>query len=777
LQKRETNNLGTIPLLQRRQNQTTRMNKQTMPNKQNNTHKRIVLQLIIPPILTIILFASLTFFFVLPHIKKNITNQKKQALKRLTENAWSILQHYHQLELTNTLSKEVAQQQAIDTIKNLRFGSEMQDYFWINDMHPRMIMHPYRPELNNTDLTGFTDPTGKHLFVEFIDQIENKDSGFVHYNWQWKNNPKKIVPKLSYVKEFQPWHWVIGTGIYLKDVEKEMEKITKKLIIAITITLIIVGIFLLYLVISSLKIEKERYKTASKLQISEQRIRTLFDQSFQSIALLDLQGKLIKSNQTILNFCNTTIENIQNKYFWEIPWIEQTQEQQNRFKQAVQKAASGEFSRYNITAIDKNKHIHDFDLSLKPVFDNDQQVIAIILEGRDISELTKAHKETQHLRNFLKNIIDSMPSILIGVDTKTTITQWNLQAEKITGYNTKTAIGKPLKKLVPFLKSEIENIHSAIQDRIIFKSTKETIINDKPTTFDITVYPLIANGIQGAVIIVDDISERIRIQEMMIQSQKMISLGELATGMAHEINNPLAGILQNMQVIQNRLSEKLTKNKKIAQECHTNIETITNYAQKRGIYLLMKNIQDAGMRATKIVKDMLNLGHKNGQEFKLHSITKIMEQSLTLAYNDYNLKDGYDFKQIKIEKQFATNLPKIYCDSGKIQQVFLNIIRNGTQNMLNNNIPNPTIQIQMQKTNDLITIHIKDNGKGMPENISKRIFEPFYTTKEVGQGTGLGLSIAFFIITKTHHGTLCVESTPNKGSTFTIHLPINRQIR
>ena len=109
----------------------------------------------------------------------------------------------------------------------MRYGPESKDYFWINDMQPRLIMHPYRTDLEGKDIAGFTDPSGKHLFVEVVRTVKNSGAGYVDYQWQWKDDPDRIVPKISYVKGFDPWGWIIGTGIYVEDVHTEIAAITR----------------------------------------------------------------------------------------------------------------------------------------------------------------------------------------------------------------------------------------------------------------------------------------------------------------------------------------------------------------------------------------------------------------------------------------------------------------------------------------------------------------------------------------------------------------------
>ena len=128
---------------------------------------------------------------------------KREMIKELTNSAWSVLDEFEKEVTDSLLTLVEAQQQAITRIENMRYGDERKDYFWITDMNPTMIMHPYRRDLNNTDLSNYQDPTEKKLFVEFKNLVELNSQGYVDYMWQWKDDSTKIVPKLSFVKGFK----------------------------------------------------------------------------------------------------------------------------------------------------------------------------------------------------------------------------------------------------------------------------------------------------------------------------------------------------------------------------------------------------------------------------------------------------------------------------------------------------------------------------------------------------------------------------------------------
>lgn len=132
-------------------------------------------------------------------------------MHQAVEAAYGLLTNYHNLATNGALTEEVAKQRALQAVRNLRYSST--EYFWVNDMQPRMLMHPISPELEGKDLLEKTDPTGKHLFVEFVNTVKAGGSGFVHYLWA-KQGSDQPVPKVSFVKGFEPWGWVIGSGVY-----------------------------------------------------------------------------------------------------------------------------------------------------------------------------------------------------------------------------------------------------------------------------------------------------------------------------------------------------------------------------------------------------------------------------------------------------------------------------------------------------------------------------------------------------------------------------------
>lgn len=247
------------------------------------------LRIIIPLWAMFALLVISVFFILVPSLEKNIIDQKKEMLRNLTDTNWSLLSEYNQRVKQGELTFEVAQSKAIKRVRHLRYGHEGKDYFWINDMHPRMVMHPYFPNLEGEDLTNFIDPNGKQLFMEFIKAVNIQGSGFVDYMWQWKDDPKKIVPKISYVRAFEPWGWIIGTGIYIEDVRCEIKLIVQDLIkIFLGILIIILGLSS-YITWQAIKIEEKRSQAEDALLGSHKRFLTVLNSIDATIYVADME--------------------------------------------------------------------------------------------------------------------------------------------------------------------------------------------------------------------------------------------------------------------------------------------------------------------------------------------------------------------------------------------------------------------------------------------------------------------------------------------------------
>ena len=412
------------------------------------------------------------------------------------------------------------------------------------------------------------------------------------------------------------------------------------------------------------------------------------------------------------------------------------------------------------------------EVGLSPVeTDQGQLILSAIV---DISERVRIDRELQRMRTYLKNIIDSMPSVLVGVDRQGLVTEWNQGAEKATGVPAERATGQPFGDLFPAFESRLEDIHTAIRTQTPIRSERlVTEEEGEPRYSDVMIYPLLSNGSAGAVIRIDDVTSRVRIEQIMVQTEKMMSVGGLAAGMAHEINNPLSGVLQGSQNIQRRISPDLEANRRTAEALGIDLGLVYRYLDERGILGFVDAIQQSASRASRIVADMLAYSRGAGAEFHPASVTDMLETVVRLASSDYDLKKKYDFRQIEIERDYDPEFETLVCDHTEIEQVLLNLIKNAAQAMAEGDTPPPhRITLRTRRDGEYGCIEVQDNGPGMDEETQRRVFEPFFTTKAVGAGTGLGLSVSYFIVTEQHKGVMEVDSSPGEGACFRLCLPL-----
>ena len=269
-------------------------------------------RIVLPTILAIILFISYIFFYVVPLFENNMLNQKKLMVKELTATAASVITHFQELEEKGELTPEEAKQRTIDAIKTMRYDNQNKNYFFIIDMTPRMILHPYRPELTGKDLSDYTDEenkSGKKLFVESVHIVKSNGEGYLRYHWQWKDDPSKTAEKLSYVKGIPGRGWIVGTGVYIHDIAEEKEALQLHIFQIVGVT--VDGLFMLlaYFLLQSRRIENDRKRAEAGLKEVKDRYRALVESSNEGY-LLAMDGRIVYSNfklQQILGFSDTEL--------------------------------------------------------------------------------------------------------------------------------------------------------------------------------------------------------------------------------------------------------------------------------------------------------------------------------------------------------------------------------------------------------------------------------------------------------------------------------------
>jgi len=730
----------------------------------------IILRVSLPALLTVVLFAVSIFGVALPSQRKNLLASRKRMVYEMTHMAWTLLEHYQQRVETGELSLDAAQTRVAERIRFLRYGEESKDYFWINDTLPRIIMHPYRTDLENTDVSGFADPHGKHLFVEFVNATQHQDHAFVEYMWQWKDDSTRIAPKISNVRIFRPWGWIVGTGMYIQDVDEMIAALVNRVMGLIGGILVFVLALSGYMIWRNLISEGQRNRAEIALRYSEKRYREFLEHANSLIMRWAFTGEISYANPYAEIFFGYDAEALKGLNAFDLLFANEKEAEALRKQSQLDDRRQGEICRNRR----KNGDVVWVHWFAEIMRNSAGDPIDYLMVGNDITQRMQSEAEISRIKSYLQNIINSMPSALIGVDADGQVNQWNQQAEKLPDFHAAIESDAHISVVLPAFPQLIGHIKQAmIRGEAVIESRLNLKAPNTEQWVDITVYPLASEGTEGAVIRIDDVTERVALEARMIQSEKMLSVGGLAAGMAHEINNPLSGILQNVQVIQNRLKPEFNRNVILADKLGLSLGDINNYLNARGITEMIQWVRDSGFRAARIVENMLSFARKSDIDFQRIEIVDLMERTLELAAADYNVHRNYDFKRIDIHRIYSEPLPQINVEPGLLQQVLLNMLLNGAQAMAEGETENPAFWLRMFTVPEWLVIEITDNGPGMAKSLQQRVFEPFYTTKRVGSGTGLGLSVAYFIITEHHQGRLVVESEEGVGTTFHIRLPLD----
>ncbi|WP_320008166.1 ABC transporter substrate binding protein [Maridesulfovibrio sp.] len=410
--------------------------------------------------------------------------------------------------------------------------------------------------------------------------------------------------------------------------------------------------------------------------------------------------------------------------------------------------------------------------------DENGHALRMVGTHTDITELKSSLEENRYLRNQLKTIVDSMPFIVVGLDESGLVTRLNKAAADIAEIVDEQAIGMHVADVFPCLLPYMDKVSEVLRSHEVWKNPR-IVREDNGYIFydDIRIYPMLAGEHQGVVVQIEDVTERVRLEDLLVQNEKMLSVGGLAAGMAHEINNPLGAISQGAQNVRRRILGNLKGNIEAAEKCNLKLEDIHAYLVSRDVPKILDGIVTAVGRAGTIVSNMLSFSRKNEDNFQEYDMSLLLDKSVDLARNEYDYSTKYDFKKIEIVREYSADVPKVFCEGSEIQQVFLNLLKNGSQAMKSKVYEDggPKFVLRVYEDSGYVAIEIEDNGNGVDREIRKRIFEPFYTTKKVGEGTGLGLAISYFIITDLHKGRMEMYSSEGDWTKFVIFLPIERK--
>jgi len=605
-------------------------------------------KIFMPVLLSMILFIGTFFGYILPKVEAHLMDRKREMIYTLSESAMSSIRYYAKLAEEKTITLEDAQKQAISHLRSIRFGPDGKDYFWINDTHPRMVMHPYRTDLEGKDVTATEDQAGKKLFMAFLETVKESGGGYVNYFWQWQDDPTRIFSKISYVQEYSPWHWIIGTGVYVEDVREQIAHITERMTFIFLGIVALLALLSLYVVWQGAAGESHRRVIETSLRNSEYKYRLLAETARDFILVFD-----------------------------------------SNFRVSYANAAWTNSSEY------RHEDLKDFKLN---------ELIPAPLRDHFTAKILKLRSQ-QH-SDFI------------------------------------------------------------LETNFILKSGRQITVEAS--------FAELETGEQGSTFLMTarDITKKKRIemqdkmqQEQLVQTNKMVSLGTLVSGVAHEINNPISSVMLNIQVFEKfwrAVRPILDTHYKLNQDLE--VGTMKYPIIRERMPMLLLYSQEGVERVKRIVGDLKEFsGSKPSDLQETVNLNQVVVKALGLV-SSLVKKATVDFRI-----EYYENLPTLQGNSQRLGQVVINLIVNGCQALSS---PEQVLELKTGylEESEEIFLEVRDAGTGMAAETLARIKDPFFTTKRDSNGTGLGLSISDTII-RNHGGWLDFKSTPGEGTVATILLP------
>ena len=484
--------------------------------------------------------------------------------------------------------------------------------------------------------------------------------------------------------------------------------------------------------------------------------RIILNHTYQLIGLLDLNGRLLVVNQRALEFKGIQENDIIGKYFCDSPWWNHDKDEQDKLKDAINKASKGDFIRYITTHIDKDNKERIIDFSLTPYFDTYGNVKYIIPEGRDITDHKNAQRALTESEQRYRTLFETAADAIFIIDGEVII-DCNAHALDMFGCTKEDIQNKSPYFFSPQWQPDgrlskekaLEKIQKAIEGEPQRFRWQYCQLDKKPFDAEVLLNRLELPEKTLLLVIVRDLSSQTLIEEKLKQSEKMETVGRLAGGVAHDFNNMLGSILGAAEV--------LRENSELLPESHKMVDTIIK----------------ASLRAAGLTQRLLAFARKAPMQFEPVNVHRLIEESVQILQTQSRTAN------IDISIKLESSCFWILADSSHLQNILINLclnacdeMKDGDSILITTKRPGSShlLQNDEKEPKNIIRISITDTGPGIPEEIREKIFEPFFTTKSNKDGTGLGLADVQSTVDE-HNGWIGFKTTMEKGTTFNIDFP------
>ena len=714
---------------------------------------------LLPILLSIVLFGVAVFAFILPRTEAALLANKRDLLKEVTHIAWTILASYEKQEQSGQLSRNEAQARAKERIRQLRYGKEGKDYFWLVDGRVRMVMHPYFPQLEGRDTSDLKDAQGKPILFEFAKTIKENGQGFLTYSWQWQDNPQRTAPKVSFGQMFKPWNWIVGTGTYLDDVEAEMHRMRYQF--TLLGSLVFVAVMLLYGYVSWHEyrvIQKQRQAEQSARDTLEKYLAVL-EASPNPMVVYDQTGQASYVNPAFTRVFGWEAEEVINRKIDYVPPESQAE---------TSKAIAGVYTnKEGRITFESRRYTKDGDLlevsiSAAVYRDTTGVPVGMVVSLTDISTVKRAGEKLRESEEMFRALAEDSPDGIMRFDQSGRYLYVNPAIEKQIGLSRRQLIGRTHRELD--LPEELAMLFETTIRAVFELKTPQRAEFQLPSGMwiDWLLFPEFDDQGRVKAVITSsrDIGERKKAEDErrgleahLRQAQKLEAIGTLAGGIAHDFNNILGAITGNTEL------------------------TLLNLPKDTPVRSNLKQVLGACERAKNLTRQILAFSRVTEADHRpvqvkliAQEVLKLMRASLPstidiqarLPSDSYVLGDPTEVHQMLMN--LCTNAGQAMADGGGTLGMTLEEIRLDSGIGPDGTPLGPGLYL---------AITVSDTGNGIDKAIQDRIFDPFFTTKPAHEGTGLGLAVVHGMVSKMG-GAITLSSQPGQGAVFQIQLPITK---
>lgn len=759
------------------------------------------LQIILPVIMLLAFMLAGVFLIFIPHVRSNYIARKREMIKNLTLSATSVLDSLNRQVESGHLTLAQGQEIAKTTLRELRYGEDNEDYFFVLGLDTITVMHPTRRDMEGQPTAILEDITGNRFGERMLELARTNGEGFVSYFWQKNQITGTFLPKVSYIKLYQPWGWIVGTGMYIDDIEHQLAALTRRILGVTSLALLVTTLLSFFIIVQARRLNIQRLQALDALTRNERKYRSLFENSPDATLILR-ESVILDCNYAALSLFGAADKNdLLNARIEDMSAPEQE-------ARSVAEAVHDTLSQVRERGSLRFEWLHrrcdgtpfPVEVSITIIPEETQLLYYAVM--RDITERKQAETALVESNQLLKNLIDNSPAVIWMKDPQGRYRMVNRQYERIFGLRNEDISGKTDFDIFPpqTAAKMRSNYEQVLRTGELLRSDTEVMHDDHAHTFLSLVFPIRNREglISGVCCVATEITERKelerqlkelnetleqkvqrrtaelaeantalrtsleqlqRTKDQLVESEKMAALGNLVAGVAHEINTPVGvGV-----TAASHLAEKIEGFERLYREERLGREEFEQFTALAGrtCQILLKNLRRAADQISSFKRIAVDQSTEDEREFNLHEYVREILLSLHPKLHKTRHHVSLDCR----EDLYIRSYP------GALAQILTNLIMNSLIHGFAEKDAGE-IGIIFKLVDSAVVLHYSDNGCGIPPENQKKIFEPFFTTRPGQGGSGLGLHITYNLVTRKLGGSISCHSEPGGGAEFVIEIPL-----